>query len=139
MSPTKAVILGLFLNVSTVLVMERVKVLWRGGTAAFAGEAWLWYVLIAVTIVGAQFCIIKASLSEALPMFAVISGFIAVVLTFSMLNGCRASGRWPTVLEGLALAAFLATAFAFQYVSSRAEKAHQEHRAEASKKLFVKC
>ncbi|MGD9631864.1 MAG: hypothetical protein AB7G28_08180 [Pirellulales bacterium] len=126
MTPTKAVILGLFLNVSAVLVMERVKSLWRGAPAAFEMEAWLWYAVIAVAIVGAQFCIIWASLSDALPMFAVISGFIAVVLTFSMLNGCRTSGRWPTLLEGLALAAFLATAFAFQLVSSRAEKAHRE-------------
>jgi hypothetical protein len=126
MSPTKAVILGLFLNVSAVLVMERVKDLWRGGAAMFVGEAWLWYLVIAVTIVGAQFCIIKASLVEAFPMYAVISVFIAIVLTFSMLNGCRASGRWPTVVEAVALVAFLATAFAFQYVSSRAEKAHRE-------------
>lgn len=129
MSPTKAVLLGLFLNVAAVLVMERVKDLWRGGAPLFGGEAWLWYLVIAVSIVGAQFCIIKASLSEALPMFAVISGFIAVVLTFSMLNGCRASGRWPTMLEGLALVAFLATAFAFQYVSSKAEKAHRDRVA----------
>lgn len=126
MSPTKAVLLGLFLNVSAVLVMERVKNMWRGAPAVFEGEAWVWYAVIALTIVGAQFCIIKASLAEAFPMYAVISIFIAIVLTFSMLNGCRASGRWPTVVEGVALAAFLATAFALQYVSSRAEKSHQE-------------
>lgn len=126
MSPTKAVLVGLLLNVSAILVMERVKDLWRGGVPLFVGEAWLWYVVISVTIVGAQFCIIKASLAEAFPMYAVISIFIAFVMVFSMLNGCRTSGRWPTVLEGLALAAFLATAFVFQYVSSRAERTHQE-------------
>jgi len=126
MSPTKAVILGLFLNISAVLAMERVKWLWRGAPAAFEAEAWVWYGVIAVTIVGAQFCIVQASLAEAFPMYAVISIFIACVMVFSMLNGCRASGRWPTALEGLALAAFLATAFAFQYVSSRAEKAHRD-------------
>ena len=92
----------------------------------FAGEAWLWYAVIVLTIVGAQFCIIKASLAEAFPMYAVISIFIAFVMVFSMLNGCRTSGRWPTAMEAVALVAFLATAFAFQYVSSRAEKAHQE-------------
>jgi hypothetical protein len=119
----------LFLNVSAVLVMERVKDLWRGGVPLFGGEAWLWYLVIAVTIVGAQFCIIRASLVEAFPMYAVISVFIAFVMVFSMLNGCRASGRWPTMLEGLALVAFLATAFAFQLVSSRAERAHQSHAA----------
>lgn len=130
MTPTKAVLLGLFLNVTAVLAMERVKSLWRGAPGLFEGEAWVWHVVIAVSIVGAQFCIIKASLAEAFPMYAVISIFIAVVMVFSMLNGCRASGRWPTILETVALVAFLTTAFVFQLVSSRAEKAHQSRAAE---------
>ena len=137
MSPTKTILLGLILNVTAVLVMERVKNLWRGAPPAFAAEAWLACAVIAVTIVGAQFCIIKASLANAFPMYAAISLFITFVLTFAMLNGCRTSGRWPTIAEGLALAAFLATAFAFQYVSSSAEKAHQERQSAALRQRDV--
>ncbi len=132
MSPFKVILVGLILNVTAVLVMERVKVLWRGAPPLFVAEAWLAYAVIAVTIVAAQFCIIKVSLADAFPMYAAISIFITFVLTFAMLNGCRTSGRWPTAAEGLALAAFLAAAFVFQYVSSSAERVHQDRQSRAT-------
>jgi hypothetical protein len=128
MSPTKAIVLGLILNVTTVVAMERVRNLWRGAPPAFAAEALAWCVVIAVTIVGAQFCIIAASLADGFPMYVAIGLVIALVLTIATLNGCRSSGRWPTGVESIALVALIVAAFVLQYVSHRAEISHLDRQ-----------
>jgi hypothetical protein len=126
MGPVLSIVFGIILNVSAVLAMEEVRLLWKGAPPAFPYETWVLYALIALTIVGAQFCIIQAGLSNDFPMYVAIGIFIAFVLTFATLNGCRASGRWPTLAEGVLLVALISVAFLLQYVSSSAERAHQE-------------
>ena len=124
MTPTKAIILGLILNVTAVLAMERVRSLYRGTPPAFVGETFTWCAVVAVTIVGAQVCIVIASLAEGFPMCVAIGVLIAFVLTIATFNGCRVSGRWPTALELIALTVLITAAFALQYVSNRAEREH---------------
>lgn len=132
MGPILSIVIGVILNVTTVLAMEEVRLLWKGAPPAFPYEAWVLYAVIAVTIVGAQFCIIQAGLANDFPMFVAIGIFIAFVLTIATLNGCRASERWPTVAEGVLLVALITVAFLLQYVSSAAEKAHQEKVRQAA-------
>ncbi len=126
MSPTKAIALGIFLNVITVIGLERVKHLWSDARPAFAAEPWLWYAVIAVTIVATQFCIIQAGLTAGFPMHVGIGILIAFVLTAATLIGCRTSGRWPTLAETTCLLTLIAAAFLFQWVSSNADKAHHD-------------
>ena len=132
MSPTKAIALGIFLNVITVVAMERVRHLWKGELPAFAGEAWLWYTTIAVTIVAVEFCLIEASLAEGFPMYVAIGIVIAFVLAVATLNGCWMTGRWPSLAEAIGLTALIAVAFIFQYVSASAERAHRDHLTAAA-------
>jgi hypothetical protein len=126
MSPTKAFALAVVLNVIAVLAMEHVRQLWKGAPPAFAFEPALWYTALAVTIVATQFCLIAASLAEGFPMYVAIGINIAFVLTAATLNGCRSSGRWPTLAEFAWLTALIATACMFQYVSANAERTHQQ-------------
>ncbi len=126
MSPTKAIALAVVLNVIAVLAMEQVRQLWKGAPPAFALEPALWYTTLAVTIVATQFCLIAASLAVGFPMYVAIGIDIAFVLTAATLNGCRSSGRWPTLAESIWLAALIAAACIFQYVSANAERTHQQ-------------
>lgn len=128
MSPIKAFALAVVLNVIAILAMERVRQLWKGAPPAFPLEPALWYTALAVTIVATQFCLIFASLAEGFPMYVAIGLNIAFVLTAATLNGCRVTGRWPTLAESAGLTALIAAAFIFQYVSANAERAHQERQ-----------
>lgn len=132
MSPVKAIAIGIVFNVVAILAMERIRQLWKGSPPVFALEPWLWYAVIAVSIVTVQFCLIVASLAESFPMYVAITILIAFVLAIAMFNGCRATGRWPTLGESAWLAIFLATAFVFQYVSTSAEKAHLDRTQKAA-------
>jgi hypothetical protein len=134
MSPPKAIALGIVFNVITVVGMERVKHLWKGAPPVFASEPWLWYGIIAVTIVVTQFCLIVAALAEGFPMYVAIGIVIAFVLTGATLNGCWMSGRWPTTGESFWLLTLIAVTFVFQYVSSNAEKAHVERKNATAQK-----
>jgi len=132
MSPAKAIALGIFLNVITVVAMERVRHLWKGDVPAFIYEGWLWYTVIAVTIVATQFCLIEASLAKDFPMYVAIGFVIACVLTVAMFNGCWMTGRWPSLAETIGLVALIAVAFIFQYVSANAERAHRDQLTAAA-------
>jgi hypothetical protein len=132
MGPILSIVIGVILNVTTVLAMEEVRLLWKGAPPAFPYEAWVLYAVIAVTIVGAQFCIIQAGLANDFPMYVAIGIFIAFVLTAATLNGCRASERWPTLAEGLLLVALVSVAFLLQYVSSAAERTHRQRMQEVA-------
>jgi hypothetical protein len=128
MSPTKAIAVGIFFNLVAVVAMERVRHLWKGDLPAFALEAWLWYVTIAVTIVITEFCLIEASLADGFPMYVAIGICIAFVLAVATLNGCWMTGRWPSLAETVWLVALIAVAFIFQYVTANAERDHRDHR-----------
>ena len=131
MSPLKAFILALVLNIVAVLAMERIRHFWKGAPPAFDFEPALWYTALAVTIVVTQLCLVAASLNDGFPMYVAIGINIAFVLTAATINGCRAAGRWPTLAETAALLALIAAAFLFQYVSAKAERAHQQSQSAA--------
>jgi hypothetical protein len=128
MPPLKAFAAALVLNVIAVIAMERIRQLWKGVPPTFAAEPALWYAALAITIVATQFFLIAASLSNAFPMSVAIAINIALVLTAANLNGCRATGRWPTPAELAALAALITTTFLFQVATAAAERAHQERQ-----------
>lgn len=132
MSPFKAFALALVLNVVAVLAMERIRQLWKAGTPAFEAEPLVWYVVLAVTIVVTQFFIVAASLNKGFPMNVAIGINIALVLAVATLNSCRVAGRWPTISEIATLAVLVAAAFALQFITAKAEQAHEGRQIAAS-------
>jgi hypothetical protein len=128
MSPFKAFALALILNIIAVLVMERVRGLWRAGAPAFDAEALLWYAILAVTITVTQFLLVAASLHNAFPMNVAIGINIALVLTAATLNSCRTAGRWPTLPELATLAMLLIAAILLQLATTKANRAQAERQ-----------